>query len=119
MFKSSKDFDKNMRRLLITIRDSGVPSELSQDDMHCLETCVARGYVTGIRTQRMASGHIVADMTQIVRIEKPGHAFIDNKHPNLRVNVAIIISVVALLISLLTGLTDMVDGVKWLLQLIR
>ena len=79
MIKSNKEFESNMRRLLIVIKDFGFPSCLSQDDLHCVEKCIADGYLTGAHTQRMASGKIVADISEIVRVEKAGLEFLKPK----------------------------------------
>lgn len=78
MIKNNKAFKKNLRRILISVRDSGcLPENLSQDDLHCVEWCISQCFLSGVITDRMVSGKIIAEATDAIRIEQPGYNFLN------------------------------------------
>lgn len=73
--RKSKQFDKNMKRLLILIERGETLPPLTQYDLQCLEECIKKGYVSGIKTVRTADNSLSCYLSENIRVEKAGLDF--------------------------------------------
>lgn len=113
MTNNKSKFEKNMRRLLKQI-DGGTleVSDITKEDMECLYECQQRGYIRGLHLERNARGNLIGSVDGNVRLLYLGYRFLDNRFPNLRSNLAIAISIVAIIVSILCEFTPIPDIVK-------
>ena len=75
-----KQYEKSMKRILKTIEAHKDLPKLTAEEMEHLNTCVERGYLLCVKTLRMASGRIVAEISDNVRLSKAGYDFLYPKH---------------------------------------
>ncbi len=84
MFKSTKEFNDAMFRILESIRDGknfrdGLEESLGNENFDdALERCIKTGLVTGLSPQRVASGNLVIDIIGNPRLTFDGLKFLEN-----------------------------------------
>jgi hypothetical protein len=120
MIRKSKDktmtvkkYDKEMRRILICVKEQR-DSDILNDPLttQCIFQCITDGYIRdlsgilGPNKENPLLGNIV--------ITKAGLEFIENKNFKLRINFAIIFSIIAFFISILSSLQEIIEGVELL-----
>lgn len=114
-----RSFDADMRSILRNLIDGSfhIPSPDSPLS-ECLFECIELSYVRGIEFFRDANGglHFTAIKPTVTR---KGREFLDERSPNFRANLAIGISIAALLIPLLAYLRDICDTIQWLFSLMN
>ena len=98
MLKTERELDRAMREMLGRARDGALPRGLSPEEMLCLQECVKRQYISGV-TISTFEGRPTADY-RAPGITREGLLFLENKHPGLKANIAIAISVLALALSI-------------------
>ena len=103
---------KNMRRIMKSITAGTYnPNHGSDDDLECLNECLQRGYVNGFDLDRNQYGNLIGQIIH-PRITYQGYKFLDERFPNLRSNIAIVISVLALVLSALVAFTPFPEFTK-------
>lgn len=113
MINSKRKFEKNMRNLLKRINNGTFDkSVLTDTDLECLYECSQRGYIRGIHLDRNAMGYLIGDVDHNIRLLYPGYAFMANRFPNWRSNLAIAISIIALAVSVLCEFTPIPEIIK-------
>lgn len=113
-------YEKEIKKLLlqmVSISPCKIPDNLSDYQAECLCECVRLDYVTGINYERTADGcpHF-QEHKPFVTLK--GREYIYRKNSNFRANLAIAISVFALLVPLLAYIKDIVKNIEWLLSLL-
>lgn len=98
---NAKKYESTMKRVLKQAAAEDF-SGFGDTENLCLKECVDKGYIIGIYPMVMASGRIVFDI-QNPKITHAGYAFLSFR-PDRRPAIAIVISVFALLVSLLAAL---------------
>lgn len=113
----SKDWKKEMRRIIKIINQGDENLDITNNfTAECLATCIDKEYIIGYSYDRNALGNPMFDHIN-PKVTQEGMLFIENKSPNRSANIAIIISVFALLISLLSNLEKIIASVIMLLKL--
>ena len=109
--KLSRSKQKKMRKLIYDI-DTGKNIMPIQPEMYePLATCIELGYVAGIKCERNVRGNPRFDIIK-PRVTLAGAVFHDNRHPNLMSWVAIVLSIIALAVSLTSTFTPFGDWAK-------
>ena len=108
---NKQKFEKNMRRLLRQIAKGEELNDINDYDLECISECVDRGYLVGINIDRNARGYIIADFKRLT-VKYHGYEFLDNRFPNLRSNIALVLSAIALLVSVLVAFTPFPELTK-------
>lgn len=107
MYRSQYAFEKAMRSILKTfLLGKDLPKNPSEDEMEALGECVDREYVTGIVTARTANGKLHAQGHERIYVTYAGLQFISNRYPNLRANIAIVISIASVVTSIIINLSS-------------
>lgn len=100
MKNARKSFEKETRQLLEYIVLHGdLPKERNLN-MQALKECCEMKWISGVVVQTMISGHIVADVCQVVTVTKAG---LDYLHPkrDVKFMVSSVIAVVSIIVNLL------------------
>lgn len=107
MKNQKKLFEKEMKRIMLHIITCGDIPPLDDFGMECLHHCCQSGYLTGVHTARMASGHIVADR-HTPKVQKAGLDFCYPKTTfESKINVVLVITtIVSTLIAIIQLLSD-------------
>lgn len=108
---SSKSFDNKMRDVLRHFLDGSVNIDFENDDdaMECMEECIKLEYLIGIDTIRNASGNLCAQ-TINPKVTRKGLYFLESKDPDLRSRQALVVSIIAILISILSLINELVGS---------
>lgn len=95
-----KLFEVETKKLLKYIVLNGDLSSCEALDMQVLKYCCEKGWISGVKTQTMISGRIVAEVQQTVTVTKAG---LDYLYPKWEVKFIIssVIAVVSLIGNLL------------------
>lgn len=125
MKKKTKEFEEDMRDILTKILNKGSLSDYFEKNPEPLCECIDRQYISGIDYRRTADGEPFFDISETVYIRYKGIEFLENKHPNLKSNVQLaisvlsgIISIFALVVSVLSNLGRISTALKYLWELL-
>lgn len=125
MKKKTKEFEKDMRDILTKILNKGSLSDYFEKNPEPLCECIDRQYISGIRYGRSIDGKPHFDLQKSMYIRYKGIEFLENKHPNLKSNVQLaisvlsgIISIFALVVSVLSNLGRISTALKYLWELL-
>ena len=77
--KNSRDYTKNMKRIICCIRDGEkISAEPNEWGMEFLNACIENGYVTGYSLDRNANGNLVGSVTN-PKVTLKGFYFLNEK----------------------------------------
>lgn len=111
----NKSFENDMKRMLRAIENKQELCGLSQYDLHVLEECANRGYISNVYFQRMASGRITCDIAPNgILIEKQGYEFLYPKFSwlNFFTVLGSVAAVLGLLISNKASILSTLEKIK-------
>ena len=94
-----QQFEKDMKSMLKRIEQNDDMSNLTQYELHILEECLNRKYVSGLTIQRTVSGHLISKMPSKLIIEKAGLDFL---YPSIDW-IAIITMIASIITALATA----------------
>ena len=115
--KSKRDFEKNMRRLMKLINSHQLDiTSLSDEEIECLYECVNRNYIRGIHLKRNILGKLIGGVDGNIIVLYDGFVFLSR--PELKANVSLVVSIIALVLSLLVAFTPFPDISKEIIQTI-
>lgn len=94
-----QQFEKDMKSMLKRIEQNDDMSNLTQYELHILEECLNRKYVSGPTIQRTVSGRLISKMPSKLIIEKAGLDFL---YPSIDW-IAIITMIASIITALATA----------------
>lgn len=123
MIKSERAFTKAMRKMISNIADGKSPyhDPPTDDDCEVLAECISRGLL--LSAAPLDGGNVLRTMdgkahpmvnTQVVPLK--GLAFLHPDRTRLRANIALSLSTIAILVSVLVGLPQIISSVKLLIN---
>lgn len=108
-----RKFEKNMRRMLRKIQRGTLDTTcLSLEESECLYECQQRGFIRGLHLARNVDGYLIGNLDRNLSILYPGYIFLSERFPNLRSNIAIMLSILALIVSIVCEFTPLPGIVK-------
>ena len=125
MLKTDKDYTKAMKTMIRRIQAGDTPSSfiITAEDCEILAECIKAGYINGTTTYTDINGNVselrTCDGTihptiynNIITLK--GLEFLKPNYVEIKANLAIAISALALLISLLSNLDKIIENLKFL-----
>lgn len=109
MYKTKHEFETAMKETIRCVLNGGSLSIENDADAEVLAECITRGYLIGDTRRTMDGRQHPVLITSTVPMA--GLNFLEPDHSNLKSNIALAISAIALLISLLASLTDIAEGI--------
>nr|DAM10688.1 MAG TPA: hypothetical protein [Caudoviricetes sp.] len=98
--KNIRQYEHRMRKMLMWILEGKEIQELSPWDCEILGACLSKGYiVNNLRSVRTANGSISFDLSGDAKLTHAGYEYLARIDAESRSRKAIIISVLALIIS--------------------
>ena len=105
-------FEKGMRKVIKCIlHNKPIPNNLLEH----AAACDSNGYVLGLKVNRSITNAIIMDVSNPV-VTYEGLKFYEFRHPNLKANVSIILSIFASVLSLSVAVLSNLDDILQNLQ---
>lgn len=99
--KNIRQYEHRMRKMLMWILEGKEIQELSPWDCEILGACLSKGYiVNNLRSVRTANGSISFDLSGDAKLTHAGYEYLARIDAESRSRKAIVISVLALIISI-------------------
>ena len=101
MYRSQKSFERAMRRTIkIVLRGEPIDDSSGRDTLEALKECVDRKYIIGYQVDRAVTGNLNFGLYhKMPYVTYAGLQFLTNRFPNMRANIAIIISIAAICVT--------------------
>lgn len=98
--KNIRQYEYRMRKMLMWILEGKEIQELSPWDCEILNACLSKGYIaSNLHTVRTADGSIFIDLSGDAKLTHAGYEYLARIDAESRSRKAIVISVLALIIS--------------------
>ena len=98
--KNIRQYERRMRKILMWILEGKELRELSPWDCEILDACLSKGYIaSNLRSVRTADGSIFFDLSGDAKLKHAGYEYLAKIDAESRSRKAIVISVLALIIS--------------------
>lgn len=98
--KNIRQYEHRMRKMLMWILERKEIQELSPWDCEILNACLSKGYIaSNLHTVRTADGSIFIDLSGDAKLTHAGYEYLARIDAESRSRKAIVISVLALIIS--------------------
>ncbi len=100
--KNIRQYERRMRKILSWILEEKIPCNLSMWDREILCACSSKGYIAdNLHVVRTADGSIFVDISGKPRLTHEGYEYLAKLDVSSRSRKAILISVFALIVSVL------------------
>ncbi|WP_195278929.1 hypothetical protein [Clostridium sp. J1101437_171009_A5] len=126
MLRSQRDYEKALRAMLLRVQradslDDVQPHQMNLEDAEILMDCVKLGYLHGRAENKGAELRTMDGKAHPVLlntiITPKGLAFLRPKHTDIKATAAIVISILALLVSILSDLDRIIENCRLILNL--
>jgi len=111
LYKSKKEFDGEMKKLIRRVLNGESPKAKTDAENEIMGECIKRGYLIGTEG-RTDDGKQHASLTADV-VPYAAFAFLAPDRTNLKSNIALIISAIALIDSLFVDMRIMYENFEW------
>lgn len=100
--KNIRQYERRMRKILLWILEENMPNDLSLWDREILGACSSKGYIANnLHVVRTADGSIFVDISGKPKLTHEGYEYLAKIDADSRSRKAIVISVVALIVSVI------------------